>query len=295
MAILRKRKIGKKHYYYIEHKYKVNNRVKTLSKYVGMEKPENIEELKKEIEFKAMRRVWKEPLIKIKNAYSKEQKDLPKPAKIKNVEAFMVDFIFNSDKIEGSKLTYRDTADLLVHGETPRNKPINDVKEAEGHKKAFYDMLDFKGKLNLKKVLEWHKMIFENSKPNIAGKVRLHKIMVTGSRVSFPHPESLNGLLKDFFLWCFKNKDSYNPVEFSALVHLKFVTIHPFTDGNGRISRLLANYVLNRNNYPLFNVKFGDRRAYYSNLEHSQLWGDEKHFIRFFVKKYVSMNKDYLK
>ena len=241
MAILRRRKIGRRHYYYIEHTYKLDKKVKILSRYLGRKKPDNTEDIKKEIEFEAMRKVWGKSLIKIKRAYAKELKNLPKTAIQKKIESFMVDFIYNSDKIEGSKLSFKDTADLFIHGTTPRNKPLKDVREAEGHKNAFYDMLAYKGKITLKKVCQWHKMIFESSDPDIAGKIRLHKIMVTGSRVSFPHPESLNNLLKGFFLWQNKNKKRYNPVEFAALVHLKFVTIHPFTDGNGRVGRLLAN------------------------------------------------------
>ncbi len=291
MAILRRRKIGKRFYYYIEHSYKTGKKVKILSKYLGRKKPKNIEDIKKEIEFKSMRDIWKKSLIAIKKRHEKELKNLPETAKKKRIESFMIEFIYNSDKIEGSKLSFKDTVELFVHGSTPKNKPLDDVKEAEGHKNAFYDMLACKEALTLKKLCQWHKMVFGNSDSSIAGKIRLHEIMVTGSRVSFPHPGSLNSLLKDFFSWYRKNQGKYDPVEFAALAHLKFVTIHPFTDGNGRISRLLANYVLHRNKYPMFNIKFSDRRAYYSSLETSQLWEDDKHFLRFFIKRYINANK----
>jgi Fic family protein len=295
MARLRRRKIGKKYYYYLEHSYKLGEKVKVLSKYLGRKKPDNIDDLKKEIEFKAMRKLWGRSLIDIKRGYAKELKILPNAAKRKKIESFMVEFIFNSDKIEGSKLSLKDTTELFIYGTTPKNKPLKDVKEAEGHKKAFYDMLEYKGNLNLKKILSWHKMVFESSEPDIAGKIRLHEIMVTGSRTSFPHPERLNNLLKEFFSWCGKNKNKYNPVEFATLVHLKFVTIHPFTDGNGRISRLLASFILHKNKYPMFNIKYEDRMSYYKSLETSQIWKDETHFVRFFIKKYINPNKKYLK
>lgn len=154
-------------------------------------------------------------------------------------------------------------------------------------------MLESRGKLNLKKVICWHKMIFENSELDIAGRIRLHKIVVTGSRTSFPHPESLKQALKEFFVWYEKNKNKCNPVELATLAHLKFVTIHPFTDGNGRISRLLANFILNKNRYPMFNIKYRDRMSYYKSLEKSQIWNDETHFVRFFIKRYINSNKNY--
>lgn len=294
MARLRRRKIGNKHYYYLEHSYKIGSAVKTISRYLGIKKPENIKALKKEIKYEAMRKIWGNTLAAIQKGYAKQLKALPSAAKDKQMESFMVNFIFNSNKIEGSKLSFRDTAGLFIHGTTPKNKPIKDVKEAEGHKKAFFDMLGYKGSISLEKVISWHKMIFENSEPIIAGKIRLHKIEVTGSRTSFPHPESVNSLLNEFFLWYHKNKKMLNPVELAALVHLKFVSIHPFTDGNGRISRLLANCVLYTSTYPLINLKYLDRLGYYRSLETSQIWYDDTHFVRFFVKKYINANKKYI-
>jgi len=215
---------------------------------------------------------------------------MPAVARKKFLDSFIIEFIYNSDKIEGSKLSFKDTRELFLHGITPKNKPINDVKEAEGYKEAIYDMINYKDKLTLKKILEWHNMIFKASQKDIAGKIRIHKIVVTGSRISFPHPEDLNKLLKDFFVWCKKNNKNYNPVEFAALVHLKFVTIHPFSDGNGRISRLLANYILHKNGYPMLNIKVEERKQYYHNLEKSQLWENEIYFLRYFIKKFIKEN-----
>lgn len=293
MATIKKRKIGKKYYYYLEHSYKLVKERKVLSKYLGTKKPKDIEKLKKEIELEVVRKKFVKMLLKIKKNYLKEFKKFPNVAKQKYLDNFVTEFTYNSNKIEGSKLSFKDTANLFIYGKTPKNKPLKDVNEAEGHREAFYSIVEFKGKLNLKKVLEWHNYIFKNSDPVISGKIRLHKIMVTGSRVSFPHPEDLDELLKGFFSWYNKN-NNLNPVEFAALVHLKFVTIHPFSDGNGRISRLLANYILYRYNYPLFNIKFEDRESYFYNLEKSQLWKDEIFFLRFFIKKYLESNKEYL-
>ena len=118
----------------------------------------NIDELKKELEFKVLRARWNKYLLKIRKNYAKEQKALPKAELDKILESFMINFIYNSDRIEGSKLSYRDTTALFLYGTTPKNKPIKDVKEAEGHKDAFYDMVKFKGKLSLKKILEWGKV-----------------------------------------------------------------------------------------------------------------------------------------
>ena len=79
------------------------------------------------------------------------------------------------------------------------------------------------------------------------------------------------------------------------MVHLKFVSIHPFSDGNGRISRLLANYVLKKHGYPLINIKFGDRISYYKSLENSQLNNKPKYFVRYFLKRYLKAIADFNK
>ncbi len=59
-------------------------------------------------------------------------------------------------------------------------------------------------------------------------------------------PVEIHSLLQEFFKWYNKNKDKIHPIELAALVHLKFVTIHPFSDGNGRISKIMMNFVLNK-------------------------------------------------
>ncbi|MBU3958163.1 MAG: Fic family protein, partial [Nanoarchaeota archaeon] len=66
----------------------------------------------------------------------------------------------------------------------------------------------------------------------------------------------MNPLLEEFFGWYNKNKGRLHSVELAALAHLKFVTIHPFSDGNGRISRLLMNFVLHKHGFPMLNIPY---------------------------------------
>lgn len=290
MATIKKRKVGKQIYYYVEHSLKAGKKVKALSKYIGKKIPYNIEEIKDDLEHEAMRLTILSKLKSIKTKHQEEQSKLPKPEKEKVIEDFLVHFIYDSSKIEGSSLSLNDTKGLFLHNITPKNKPIKDVKEAEGYRGAFYSMLDFKGQLVLEIVKKWYAMMFKNTVEYIAGKIRDHKIIVTGSRVVFPHPEDVQKLLNEFFNWYRKEEKKLNPVELAALVHLKFVSIHPFSDGNGRISRLLANYVLKKHDYPLFNIKFGDRITYYKSLETSQLNNKPKYFVRYFLKMYIKAN-----
>ena len=291
MATLKKRKVGKQSYYYVEHSFKSGKKVRVLSRYIGRKAPHNLQEIKDDLEYEAMRLNVSGRIKGIKANYQKEQRKLPKAEKEKVIEDFLVHFIYDSSKIEGSSLSLNDTKGLFLHNITPKNKPVKDVKEAEGYREAFYSMLHFKGQLSLEIVKKWHAMMFINTMGYIAGKVRLHRIIVTGSRAVFPHPEDVPKLLKGFFDWYKKEDKKLNPVELAAMAHLKFVSIHPFSDGNGRISRLLANYILKKHGYPLFNIKFGDRMAYYKSLETCQINDKPKYFVRYFLKRYVNANK----
>ena len=125
--------------------------------------------------------------------------------------------------------------------------------------------------------------------------IRVHKIIVAGSRTVFSSPEKIPKLLKGFFKWYLEEKKKLNPVELAAMAHLKFVTIHPYSDGNGRISRLLANYILKSHGYPLLNIKFNDRMAYYKSLELSQINENPKYFVRYLLKRYLKANNKYAK
>ena len=112
-----------------------------------------------------------------------------------------------------------------------------------------------------------------------------------GSKTIFSHSIKVKEELKEFFNWYnnMKLKNS-NPVLLSVLVHIKFVSIHPFSDGNGRVSRLLSNFVLYKNQYPLIDIPYIKRKSYYNNLEKSQTKNDESYFVNFLTKKYIEEN-----
>ena len=152
-------------------------------------------------------------------------------------------------------------------------------------------MLTYDKEITLSTVLYWHKQLFQFTKPDAAGKIRQHQVGISGSKFLPPYPIELDLLLRDFFDWYHQNKKKLHPVHLAGLVHLKFVTIHPFGDGNGRISRLLMNYVLHKNGYPMLIIPYSQRKSYYTALERSQLKKDENVFILWFFKRYLKEYK----
>lgn len=294
MVSLSKKNIEGKTYYYLEHSYRKNGRVDKKTKYLGKNIPKNIEELKQEFLLEIYQEFWFTKFDTIKEKFNKEQKNIPTSGKQKLQQNFTIRFTYNTNKIEGSTLTLRETALLLEKGITPSRRPIADVKETEKHQQVFHEMLAYKKEITLATLQHWHKQLFHETKKEEAGKIRTYPIGIAGSTYTPPTPIDLDFVLTDFFDWYKKNRTKIHPVYLSALVHLNFVTIHPFGDGNGRISRLFMNYVLNKNNYPMVVIDYSDRNSYYNALEQSQIKKDETIFAQWFFKRYVKEYEKYL-
>ena len=280
-------------YYYLEHSFRDKaNKIIKKEKYLGKEIPSNIEKIKKLFMQELNQEIWYNSLDSIKKNFSKEFSKLPLTAKNKYIENFLINFTYNTNRIEGSTITLKETTRLLQDGLTPSNKPIKDIKEVESHKKLFDEMRNEKGDLSLNLIKKWHKILLNTIDDEIAGKIREHNVAIAGSKFEPPCSDELQYLLRKFIQWYKNSKDKLHPVELAALVHLKFVTIHPFTDGNGRISRMLMNFILHRNNYPLLDISYIGRNNYYNALEKSQTKNDDRAFVMHVIKRYL---KDYKK
>jgi len=294
MVSIRKKAVGKQTYYYLEHSFRENGKVEKKEKYLGKTLPQNIEELKQQFISEIYREKWFDIFDKIKEVYSAQEKRIPSSAKEKELENFAIKFTYDTNRIEGSTLTFRETSLLLEKGITPNAKPMRDVKEAEAHRKVFYEVFNFKKELSLDVILYFHKKLFDDTKKDIAGKIRQHQVTIAGSKFMPPFPAEIYPLLMDFFKWYHKSKDKIHPVELAALVHLKLVTIHPFADGNGRISRLMMNFVLNKRGFPMLNIPYEKRAGYYSSLERSQIKKDAAIFLQWFFKRYLKEHTKYI-
>lgn len=293
VSVVSRRK-GNQTYYYLKHH--VRNRQKEI--YLGRTIPDNIEEIKQEFLLNFYREEWLPALQKIRQGYIKERKKMPKSAVEKELETFSIIFTYNTQRIEGSTLTLKETALLLEEGIAPANKPIRDIKEAEAHRKLFFEIINNINRIefSLETILIWHRKLFIETKPDIAGRIRDHQVRIGASKFIPPRPEVLRLLLKEFVRWYNKNgkNKELNPAELAALVHFKFVTIHPFTDGNGRISRLMINYVLYKFGYPMHDIDYSDRRSYYTALERSNVKHNDVIFLKWVMSRYIKSNKKYL-
>ena len=276
-----------KDYYYLAHSFRIDGKVVHREKYLGKELPTNIEEIKNVFLHQCMQEGVIKKLKVIKKNFQKEWKRYPQSIKEEMLIDLSISFTYNTNAIEGSTITLHETEDIIKNKIAP-NKPLRDVQETINHSKAFFEVLNEKKKLSNHLILYWRKEIFHETKQDIAGRFREYLVRV-GNYVA-PDWQDLSKLMKEFFEWHSKNKRIMNPVEFAARAHYKFVKIHPFGDGNGRVGRLIMAYILKKNKYPLLIIEHKKRKSYYHALNKS-----ENDFVNYFFRRYTSVHKKYVK
>ena len=294
MVSIGKKIVKGRTYYYLEQSYRKGKKIQKKSIYLGSNIPKNIEEIKKGFLDDISRKTWQADVARIRKNYSKNQRAMPRSVRRKELETFVINFTYDTQKIEGSTLTRKETADLLGRGIAPKNKPMMDVQEAEAHRDLFFEILESKRDLSLREIQDWHWKLFNKTKKDIAGKIRNYQNAIRGSKFLPPSPVEVFPMLTEFFDWYNKKKNKLHPFELAAISHLKFVTIHPFGDGNGRVSRLIMNFILNKKMHPMLDIPYEGRNSYYNALERSQVKNEERIFLQWFIRRYIKEYKRYL-
>ena len=289
VSVRRKRKAGND-YYYLYYDSKRGAR-RQYEEYLGRTIPPDVKDRKRNFMLRVLREEWEPKLEIIRGSFARQRASMPRTVLEKRLGEFAVRFTYNTQRIEGSTLSLKDTMLLLEDGIAPI-RPAVDVREAEAHRTVFFDAIREEC-MSMDLVMGWHRRLFEGTKEDIAGKIRDYNVRVSQSKFTPPQHQAVGGLIKDFFEWYNADKGVLNPVELAALVHLKFVTIHPFGDGNGRVSRLMMNHVLYRSDYPMMDIEYRNRRSYYNALERSQTREDDLPFLRWFVTRYLRAHAGY--
>ncbi len=275
-----KRKKGQMQYFYLQHSYRKEGKVITKELYVGKKIPDNIEEIKAKLMHEPHEALF-EKLEKIKNNFQKEWKKTPPSAKEKELQEIAIAFTYNTNAIEGSTITLEE-ARLILEDKIAPNKPIRDIRETESHAAVFLEMLKAKEEISDQLLLKWHKEIFKETKPDIAGAFRNYQVRV-GPYLA-PDWHNVENLITQ--LIDFTNQSNLNSVELAARAHYIFEKIHPFGDGNGRIGRLLMNYILWKNGYPMLVIEYKKRKSYYKALQRP-----EEGFVSYFIRRYLAVHK----
>jgi len=225
-----------------------------------------------------------EELESIKKMYKRTYKKMPVEVKNKFYEWFLTKFTYNTSAIEGSTITLRETSMILFDKITPPGKTLREIKEVENHKKAFDFILGYKGDITEGFVCKVHKILTTDILPKEScGKFRKVQVFIRGVDFKPPKPEFVKEEFKKLIKWYKKNKKRYHPVIVASYFHVAFECVHPFVDFNGRVGRLLLNFILIKNGFPAIDVKNKERMKYYEALQKGQK-GNLKPFVSLIVK-----------
>lgn len=203
---------------------------------------------------------------------SKKHKDIIKTilSRPDIYDQLVLSLTYNSNSIEGSTLTETDTAAIIFDNQTLKNKDLIEHLEAKNHQTA----MEFLFK-NIKKnfkiteafILEMHQILM-NSIRDDAGRYRNHGVRIVGANVPTANYLKVPKLMKELIGEI--NKADKDLIQHVSKIHSKFEKIHPFSDGNGRIGRLLMAAMLLRKNYAPAIIKQEKKKFYYKYLQKSQ-------------------------
>jgi Fic family protein len=214
-----------------------------------------------------------------------------------------LEFNYNSNHLEGNTLTYSETELLLIFDKTTGNHELREYEEMKAHDVAFEIIRDWAADperfLSEAELRNLHKILlvrpFWKDALTLNGQWTKRKIQVgtykeqpnsvqlqNGEIFHYASPEETPILMGELVDWYREEeeKKALHPVQLAALLHYRFVRIHPFDDGNGRMSRLLMNYVLIRHKLPPVVIKSADKKNYLFALNQADT-GDIDAFVRY--------------
>ena len=201
---------------------------------------------------------------------------------------FMLDFNYNSNHIEGNTLTYGQTEVLLLLGEVVGSAKMKDLEEMKAHNiclNMIEQEADSDDPLTETFIRQVHQVMLredykvyrklpggETTSYTVhAGRYKTRPnsvITQTGERFEYASPEETPSLMTDLVNWYNNAAEEKNlsPIQLAALFHYRYIRIHPFEDGNGRIARLMVNFILRRHGWPMLVIRSKNKKAYLNAL-----------------------------
>jgi len=183
---------------------------------------------------------------------------------------FKIETTYSSNAVEGNTHTLEETKVILEDGITIGGHPLREFYEVEGHGKAYDYMFSLITNRDIteENILYCHELFSKNIPGFVSpGEYRKIEVLISGSKKRLPKADIVPAKMREFIEWTNKARNNLHPVFFAAEAHLKLVNIHPFTDGNGRISRLVMNTFLYQDKYFPVSIPVLRKVDYYNILE----------------------------
>ena len=185
----------------------------------------------------------------------KKQLDAYRPLESFTVQRLQQDLrllaTYHSNAIEGNTLSLHETQMVLEYGITADGHPLREYLEATNHAEAF-DTLSalVERPITLETVQRLHALVMDKIDPQ-AGELRKVQVYIRGAPFTPPPARDVPFYLSQWVNWLTSDTAlHYDPVTRAAIAHHDFEALHPFTDGNGRVGRLLLNLILMQDGYP---------------------------------------------
>jgi Fic family protein len=196
-------------------------------------------------------------------------------------DQFILKLTYHSNSIEGSTLSEPDTAAILFDNAALPNKSLTEQLEAKNHQTALNYLFDHVSKNenndeNL--VLKLHGILMNGVRPD-AGSYRNHGVRITGVNLPTANHMSVHKLMGELMIHV--SGKTNDIVGLSASIHAKFEQIHPFSDGNGRIGRLLMNAMFLKANFAPAIIHQEQKQLYYTYLYKAQTKDDHSQLENF--------------
>ena len=300
------KRIGKNTFHYIVKTLRLDGKIKKIRIYAGKgaKSKKEIDELidrftpqlekkvkdllsSKDSLFSLLSEKEEKLLEEIKSRNKEKLKKMDETGWKNYYEWFLAQFTYDTNAIEGSTLSLQDTSLILFENVVPKGKSPIEINEVQNHKQAFDYILEYKDNLTKKFILEIHKKLMHNILWKAAGKIREVDVYIRGVDILPPPHFKVEKEFDKLMAWYMKNRKKYNAVVLAAYFHSVFEAIHPFRDGNGRTGRLVLNFILRKNDFPMIDIKNKDKERYYKSLYESQ----KNHNLRPLVRMII----DYLK
>jgi Fic family protein len=306
MAYIETLKRNGKEYYYLTKNIRLGlNKWKKIRVFLGDKKPTKarfkaaVSKIEKKSKPFVQRSIYSylsehdaETLQDLKESYKAWLQHTPKSVRDKLNEDFVIRFTYNTNAIEGNRLTLRQTALILKDKVIPSGVRAEDYNEAINGKECLDFLKEHKGDFSLKLLLKVNGILTKNTGVVYGGRIRFFDVKIEGSSHIPPSYQEVKKHVANLIKWHSANKRKLHPFELAALLHAKIAWIHPFEDGNGRTARAIMNFVLMKRGYPMFFIPYEKKEAYYKSLDKADK-GDYRNYISDVISMIIDQIRSY--
>lgn len=178
---------------------------------------------------------------------------------------FVANFVFESNALEGNSLTLKNFSRIVFEHRLEGSADLREVDDAKNSYEVFSHLFTSKKKITEQFIIDIHQKIMKNIDSR-TGYKKVPNILL-GRNIQLTPPEEVTEEMKRLISWYQEHQSSLYPLQLAFLFHHRFERIHPFADGNGRVGRMLFNYILIQQGYYPLIIRKNQRQKYLKALE----------------------------